>query len=116
MANEFAGRKNVSASKSARRAGMQAERIKVKRLAAKERQDVCDKLSVMDRIARLDRKLGVNQGACKERARLLAKLEAQNTKVSQEEQKPQPSKKEKVVRAPKKNSRERAGLKREQNK
>ncbi|HVI39648.1 MAG TPA: hypothetical protein VM577_03225 [Anaerovoracaceae bacterium] len=71
------GRKSPSTAKKTRRARFKEEREDDKRLAAKERQDEHDKLSLMEKIAKLDYKLGPNVGATKERARLKATLENQ---------------------------------------
>lgn len=71
------GKKNLSPSKRARRARLADERRKLKRADALERQTAHDALSLLEKIAKLDRKLGPNVGAVKERARLKAALEAQ---------------------------------------
>lgn len=75
--NSFGTRKNPDASKRARRAGMRYARLKVAKEMADERKAYSDSLSILEKIAVLDRKLGPNKGAVKQRARLKAQLEAQ---------------------------------------
>ena len=73
----FSGsRKHPSASKKANRARANAERAQIKLDAANERQGYRNSLSPMQQITRLDKRLGMNVGAAKERARLKAILEA----------------------------------------
>ena len=50
--------------------------------AQEERQKAWDNLSTMEKIKELDRRLGINQGAKKQRARLKAQLEAEHVKES----------------------------------
>lgn len=50
------------------------KRQSVKGQAAVDRQQFAATLSPLDRLAKLDRKLGKGVGAVKERARLMAKL------------------------------------------
>lgn len=71
------GRKNPDVSKRTRRAQMKEAREKLAREQAEERQAAFGALSIMDKIAILDRRLGPNVGATKQRVRLKAQLEAQ---------------------------------------
>ena len=53
---------------------------------AAARQAECDKLSPEERLARLDKLFGKGEGAKRERARLLARIEKSNlTQISEEE-------------------------------
>jgi curved DNA-binding protein CbpA len=52
----------------------------IRRKAAQERQAAYDKLSIEEKIAKMDKKLGVGQGGKKERAKLQAQLERRNEK------------------------------------
>lgn len=82
MANEFSGRKNIPTHKKTRRASMRDARIIAARTEAAERQAAHDKLSLKEKLAKLDMILGCGQGAARERARL-------NTMLVQEIQKAQ---------------------------
>lgn len=66
-----------------------------KRVAAEERQSAYERLSISDRIAKLDEKLGKGVGAVKERAKLanlLANPKAAPKRVSPPvQQEPQPA-------------------------
>lgn len=70
------GRKNPDTSKKTRRAQMKEAREKLKRAEAQERQAAWEALSILEKIATLDRRLGPNVGAVKQRARLKNLLEA----------------------------------------
>jgi len=53
---------------------------------AKERQEYYDNLTIQQKIDKLDAKLGVAVGAVRQRARLAAQLEEQQTKAATKEQ------------------------------
>jgi len=55
---------------------MSQHTLEAKQKEAKERQAEYSKLSVAEKIAKLDKKLGKGAGAVKERAKLLKKSEA----------------------------------------
>jgi hypothetical protein len=69
----------------------------LRRKEADERQAEHDNLSILDRIAKLDSKLGPNVGAKKERAKLKGALEAQEKKKEEEAKQKLEEKKEKTV-------------------
>lgn len=79
--SEFAGRKHPSTAKGTRRAQMQEARQLVAREAAEQRQADYNKLTTLQKIERLDRNFGPNQGAVKQRAKLKAILENDAARV-----------------------------------
>ncbi len=93
------GRKSPDTSKKTRRQGFSDVRLKMAREDAAERQAGYDALSTVEKIARLDRRLGANVGAAKERAKLKAVLEAE---IEAEEQKKSEAAKAKEVSKKKK--------------
>lgn len=73
----FAGRKSPSTSKKTRRAQFKDARTDFKQSAANARNATHRALSTEEKFAKLDVRLGVFQGAIKERAKLNALLAAE---------------------------------------
>jgi len=70
--------------------------LEIRRDSAKERQLEYNKLTIADRIAKLDKKLGKGLGAIRERAKLQKKSEAPKP-----EPKPEPKKVVNATKSPK---------------
>jgi hypothetical protein len=64
-----------------------------RKASAKERQLEYNRLTIQERIARLDKKFGKGLGAAKERAKLQKKLEAPKESPKQETNKESPKRK-----------------------
>jgi hypothetical protein len=73
----------------------------IKREAAEARQAAYDKLSISDRIAKLDARFGVGQGAVRERAKLQALLA--NPRSAHKKMPPPPKEEPQVVEQEKTN-------------
>jgi hypothetical protein len=64
--------------------GPRPDLAKIKRTEAAERQDAYDKLTIEQKIAALDAKLGVGIGAAHQRTKLTALLEKKNNPATKE--------------------------------